>query len=45
MSGYSSDVIGKDPEFFRRIKGSFLQKPCSSRTLLEKVRACLDAKG
>ena len=42
MSGYSADVIGKDTEFFRRTKSSFLQKPCSSRALLETVRHCLD---
>jgi DNA-binding NtrC family response regulator len=44
MSGYSADVIGKDTEFFRRTKISFLQKPCSARTILETVRRCLDEK-
>ncbi len=42
MSGYSAEVVGKGTEFFRRSKSHFLQKPCSSRTLLETVRACLD---
>ncbi len=45
VSGYSADVVGKDTDFFQRSKSYFLQKPCSSRTLLETVRACLDAKG
>jgi PAS domain S-box-containing protein len=44
MSGYSADVIGKDTDFFRRTQSSFLQKPCSSRAILETVRRCLDAK-
>jgi PAS domain S-box-containing protein len=44
MSGYSADVVGKDTEFFRRTKSSFLQKPCSARTILETVRRCLDEK-
>jgi len=44
MSGYSADVIGKDTHFFRRTNSSFLQKPCSARTLLETVRRCLDEK-
>jgi PAS domain S-box-containing protein len=44
MSGYSADVIDKDTSFFQRTKSYFLQKPCSARTLLETVRACLDAK-
>jgi PAS domain S-box-containing protein len=44
MSGYSADVVGKDTSFFRRTNTYFLQKPCSTRALLETVRACLDAK-
>jgi FixJ family two-component response regulator len=44
MSGYSADVIGKDTDFFRRTKSYFLQKPVSSRALLETVRRCLDVK-
>jgi nitrogen-specific signal transduction histidine kinase/CheY-like chemotaxis protein len=44
MSGYSADVIGKDTDFLRRTKSSFLQKPVSARTLLEAVRRCLDGK-
>jgi PAS domain S-box-containing protein len=42
MSGYSSDVIGQDTEFFRRIKSHFLQKPFSAQALLQTVRRCLD---
>jgi CheY-like chemotaxis protein len=42
MSGYSADVIGKDTDFFRRTNSLFLQKPVSSRALLEAVRHCLD---
>ena len=45
MSGYSADVIGRDADFIRRTKSRFLQKPCSSRTLLETVRQCLDGGG
>jgi two-component system, cell cycle sensor histidine kinase and response regulator CckA len=42
MSGYSADVIGRDTDFFRRSKTAFLQKPSSSRAILEAVRRCLD---
>jgi PAS domain S-box-containing protein len=42
MSGYSAEVVGKDTDFIRRTKSEFLQKPCSSRALLEAVRRCLD---
>jgi len=42
MSGYSADVVGKNPEFLRRSRSQFLQKPCAARTLLETVRRCLD---
>ncbi|MCX6917036.1 MAG: ATP-binding protein, partial [Verrucomicrobia bacterium] len=45
MSGYSADLLGKNPEFIRRTRSRFLQKPCSSRTLLEAVRECLDEEG
>jgi two-component system, cell cycle sensor histidine kinase and response regulator CckA len=44
MSGYSVDVIGKDPDFFKRTRGHFLQKPVSYRLLQETVRRCLDGK-
>jgi CheY-like chemotaxis protein len=44
MSGYSAEVIGKNAEFIQRTKSHFLQKPCSSRILLETVRRCLDEK-
>jgi two-component system, cell cycle sensor histidine kinase and response regulator CckA len=44
MSGYSADLIGNDTDFCRQTKSSFLQKPFSSRVLLETVRRCLDGK-
>jgi hypothetical protein len=44
MSGYSADVIGKDTEFFRKTKSYFLQKPVSTRALLETLRRSLDGK-
>jgi PAS domain S-box-containing protein len=44
MSGYSADVLGQNTDFLRRTSSAFVQKPCSSRTLLETVRHCLDAK-
>jgi PAS domain S-box-containing protein len=43
MSGYSSELLSKDTDFFRRIDSSFLQKPCPHDTLLRTVRSCLDA--
>jgi two-component system, cell cycle sensor histidine kinase and response regulator CckA len=42
MSGYSADVLCKDPEFVRRNQHCFLQKPCSAQDLLGTVRRCLD---
>jgi two-component system, cell cycle sensor histidine kinase and response regulator CckA len=42
MSGYSADAVGGNTDFFQRSKTAFLQKPCSSRTVLEAVRRCLD---
>ena len=42
LSGYGEDVSGRDTEFIRRSKSRFVQKPCSSRTLVETVRECLD---
>ncbi len=42
MSGYSRDLADTHTEFFRSNESSFLQKPWSSRTLLETVRRCLD---
>jgi two-component system cell cycle sensor histidine kinase/response regulator CckA len=42
MSGYSAEIAGRDTEFFRRHRCHFIQKPCSSRLLLETVRTCLD---
>ena len=44
MSGYSTEAVGKDTEFFRRTRSHFLQKPCSPGTLLQTVRQCLDEK-
>jgi PAS domain S-box-containing protein len=44
LSGYAEDVTGKDTDIIRRSKSRFLQKPCSSRTLLDTVRECLDEK-
>jgi FixJ family two-component response regulator len=44
MSGYSADVMGKNTEFIRRTKSHFLQKPSSSRAILEAVRQSLDEK-
>jgi CheY-like chemotaxis protein len=44
MSGYSAEVLGANTEFIRRTRSQFLQKPCSSRALLETVRRCLDEK-
>jgi signal transduction histidine kinase/ligand-binding sensor domain-containing protein/CheY-like chemotaxis protein len=43
MSGYSSDVAGKDAEFIRGNSSSLLQKPTAPHELLETVRRCLDA--
>ena len=42
MSGYSETIAGKDTQFFRRSNTQFLQKPSSSRVLLESVRRTLD---
>ena len=41
---YSADVLVKGTDYIRRTKSRFLQKPCSSRALLETVRRCLDEK-
>jgi CheY-like chemotaxis protein len=45
MSGYTADVLGRNTNFIRRTGSRFLQKPCSSRTLLQTVRQCLDEQG
>ncbi|MGD0260969.1 MAG: ATP-binding protein [Verrucomicrobiota bacterium] len=42
LSGYGEDIGGRDTDFIRRTKSRFLQKPCSSRTLLATLRECLD---
>lgn len=42
MSGYSWDVLAKDFNRFRRNKMHFLQKPCSSTTLIQTVRRSLE---
>ena len=44
MSGYSAEVISQDPDFLRRTKSSFLQKPFSTHALLQIVRRHLDEK-
>jgi two-component system, cell cycle sensor histidine kinase and response regulator CckA len=44
MSGYSAEVLGKNTDYIQRTNSRFLQKPCSSRVLLETVRQCLDEK-
>ncbi len=44
MSGYSPDVAGKDTAFFRRSGNFFIEKPFSSKALLQVVRECLDEK-
>jgi two-component system cell cycle sensor histidine kinase/response regulator CckA len=44
MSGYSADVLGTNGDFIRRTRSHFLQKPSSSRAILETVRQCLDEK-
>ena len=43
MSGYSAEVAGKDTQFFRRTGSYLLQKPCTTATLVQTVRKCLDA--
>jgi CheY-like chemotaxis protein len=42
ISGYSADVVGKNTDFIRKTGSYFLQKPFSSRALLEIIRRCLD---
>jgi len=42
MSGYSADLVGRNTDFIQRTRSCFVQKPCSSRTLLETVRRSLD---
>jgi two-component system, cell cycle sensor histidine kinase and response regulator CckA len=44
MSGYSAEVLGKGTDFIRRNRSYFLQKPSTSRAILETVRQCLDQK-
>jgi DNA-binding NtrC family response regulator len=44
MSGYSAEVLGKGTDFIQRSRSRFVQKPSSSRALLETVRRCLDEK-
>ena len=45
ISGYSVEVLGKDTDYLQRTNCRFLQKPCSTRNLLDTVRRCLDGKG
>ncbi len=42
MSGYSSEIAGGNAECLKPLNDRFLQKPCSSRTILEAVRHSLD---
>jgi CheY-like chemotaxis protein len=42
MSGYSAEVLGKNTDFIRRNRSYFLQKPSTSRVILETVCRCLD---
>ncbi|MGA2656640.1 MAG: PAS domain S-box protein [Verrucomicrobiota bacterium] len=42
MSGYSSGTGGGRPGLVSRLNARFIRKPCSSRTILETVRRCLD---
>ena len=44
VSGYSSEVVGKDTDFLHATKSHFLQKPYPSHLLLDTVRKCLDEK-
>jgi PAS domain S-box-containing protein len=44
MSGYSADLAGQNTDYFQRTESCFLQKPWSSRTLIEAVRRSLDGK-
>ena len=45
MSGHSADSIDKNTEPVRPIETHFLQKPCSSTSLLQTLRECLDERG
>jgi two-component system cell cycle sensor histidine kinase/response regulator CckA len=42
VSGYSSNVIGKDTDFLHRENNYFLQKPFQANVLMDTVRRCLD---
>jgi two-component system cell cycle sensor histidine kinase/response regulator CckA len=42
LSGYATDLVATEPSFFVRTDSRFVQKPCSSRELLEVLRNCLD---
>jgi PAS domain S-box-containing protein len=42
MSGYSKETAGRDTDFIQRTKSYFLQKPFSSRVLIQTVQQCLD---
>ena len=44
VSGCSADVADKDTNILPRTRSRSLQKPFTSRTLLETVRQCLDEK-
>jgi CheY-like chemotaxis protein len=44
MSGYSPEDGGGKTDFLYRLNACFLPKPWATRTILEAVRSCLDAK-
>jgi CheY-like chemotaxis protein len=43
-SGYTADALGANTDFIQRTRSHFLQKPSSSRAILDTVRRCLDEK-
>jgi two-component system, cell cycle sensor histidine kinase and response regulator CckA len=42
VSGYSSNIAGKDTDFWRRNDDPFIQKPFHAHELIDTVRRCLD---
>jgi PAS domain S-box-containing protein len=44
ITGYSAQTAGKDTAFFQAPKTNLLQKPCSTRDLILRVRECLDSR-
>ena len=45
ITGYSAQAAANGTAFFQRPKTNLLQKPCSTRDLILKVRECLDGRG